>query len=95
MLQLEGSMQFPYIQFKGAYINYLISKLLTPTIMFMFNATIKTAVSAFSNLKDQAIYCNLIWFTTFNKTVGMVRKSLSLLFVERYHMHELFSVNSG
>lgn len=61
MLQLEGSMQFPYnIQFKGAYINYLISKLLTPTIMFMFNATIKTAVSAFLNLKDQAISCNLI-----------------------------------
>lgn len=52
-------MQFPYIQFKGAYINYLISKLITSTIMFMFNATIKTAVSAFSNLKDQAIYCNL------------------------------------
>lgn len=95
MLQLEGSMQFPYIQFKGAYINYLISKLLTPTIMFMFNATIKTAVSAFLNLKDQAIHCNLISFTTFNKTAGMVRKSLSLIFVERYHMHELFSVNSG
>lgn len=67
MLQLEGSMQFPYIQFKGAYINYLISKLLTPTIMFMFNATIKTAVSAFLNLKDQAIHCNLIWFTTLIK----------------------------
>lgn len=87
-------MQFPYIQFKGAYINYLISKLITPT-MFMFNATIKTAVSAFSNLKDQAIYCNLIWFTTFNKTVGMVTKSLLLLFVERYRMHELFSINSS
>lgn len=63
--------------------------------MFMFNATIKTAVSAWSNLKDQAIYCNLIWFTTSNKTVGMVRKCLSLLFVERYRMHELFSVNSS
>lgn len=88
-------MQFPYIQLKGAYINYLISKLITPTIMFMFNATIKTAVSAFSNLKDQAIHCNLIWFTTFNKTVGMVTKSLSLLFVERYRMHELFSINSS
>lgn len=61
----------------------------------MFNATIQTAVSAFSNLKDQAIHCNLIWFSTFNKTVGMVRKSLSLLFVERYRMHELFSINSS